>query len=186
MLKKLLLTSTTLLLMSGCVTKEIIYRPISQPYIDTSKDKSIEKIKSFENHNKLLSFSLNPNLKVGEFLNINAVPTIDGYLKIISINPKGKRELILPNRFRGSRLEAGEILSSNSSNFSLKTTKPTGLHHILVIFTQENPRLIIQQGMRINYNAIDNDEDLYYLLKQIKNGIYGKSYISLFDVKIDY
>ncbi len=182
MLKRVLLTSTTLLLMSGCVTKEIIYRPISS---HAPRENNIEKIKSFENHNNLLNFSLNPNPKIGEFLNINAIPTIDGYLKIIVINPNGERKLLIPNRFRGSRVKAGERFSSNNATFALKATRPVGIHHILVLFSQENPRVVIQQGMSSIYNALERDQDLYNLLKQIRDGEYGKSYISLFDIQID-
>lgn len=207
MLKQIVLTSTALLLMSGCVTKEVVYQPLPQntaqsvpvvvPIIKpeshtfagetltaTPKVSSLVKqIKSLSSNSAYIDLNANQNIGVGNFLNISATPNQAGYLKLIIIDPNGERKLVLPNGIHNGYLEANQHFYTNNNQFALKTTKPTGLHYVVVVFSEQNARMIMQQGAN-GYNAINNDHDLLSLLQSIKQQNYGKSHISIFPMRI--
>jgi len=80
-------------------------------------------------------------------------------------------------------LNANQRFHSNNSQFALKAIKPTGLHYVVVVFSEKNARMIMQQGMH-GYNAMSNDQDFITMLQDIKNQRYGKSHISIFPMRI--
>ena len=202
MLKKIILTTTTLLLMSGCVTKEIVYQ---QQLPQQTEEIAIEleshtfegetltatpqvsqlvrAIKSLSSNTTYLDFNAHQNIQVGNFLNITATPNQAGYLNLIIIDPNGERKLVLPNGISNGYLKANQRFYSNNAQFALQTTKPTGLHYVVVVFSEQSARMIMQQGMN-GYNAITNDQDFIKLLQGIKNQRYGKSHISIFPMRI--
>ena len=203
MLKQILLTSTALLLMSGCVTKEIVYQPVAQNtaiVVPETKPEShtfagqtlaatpkvsklVQQIKALSSNTAYIDLNANQNIAVGDFLNISATPNQAGYLKLIIIDPNGERKLVLPNSIHNGYLKANQRFYTNNEQFALKTTKPRGLHYVIVVFSEQNARMIMQQGMN-GYNAINNNSDLLSLLQSIKQQNYGKSYISIFPIRI--
>lgn len=207
MLKQILLTSTALLFMSGCVTKEIVYQPTTpqaqvMPSITPTMvhleshtfagetltatqqvSALVQKIKSLSSNSAYLDLNANQNVQVGGFLNISATPNQAGYLKLIIIDPNGERKLVLPNSIHRGYLQANQRFYTNNEQFALKTTKPTGLHYVVVIFSEQNARMVMQQGAN-GYNALNNDQDFLNILQQIKNQNYGKSHISIFPIRI--
>lgn len=198
MLKQILLTTTTLLLLSGCVTKEIVYQPLPQTPVVKAESHTfagqtltatprvshlVQQIKALSSNSAYLDLNSNQNVEVGAFLNISATPNRAGYLKVIIIDPNGDRSLVVPNTISNGYLQANQRFYSNNENFTLKATKPKGLHYVLVIFSEQNVRMIMQQGMN-GYNAINNDHDLLTILQSIKQQNYGKSYISIFPMRI--
>jgi len=203
MLKTITLTSTVLLLMSGCVTKEIVYQPTppqAQIQAPTTQLEShtfagetltatpqvsqlVKKIKRLSSNSAYLDFNAHQNIQVGDFLNIRATPNRAGYLKLIIIDPNGERKLVLPNGISSGYLHANQPFYTNNDQFALQTTKPTGLHYVVVIFSEQNARLIMQQGMN-GYDAIHNEHDFINILQRIKNQDYGRSHISIFPIRI--
>ena len=199
MLKQILLTSTALLLMSGCVTKEIVYQPVPKP--STVKLEShtfagqtltatpkvsqlVQQIKALSSNTAYIDLNANQNIAVGDFLNISVTPNQAGYLKLIIIDPNGERKLVLPNSVHNGYLKANQRFYTNNDQFALKTTKPRGLHYVIVVFSEQNARMIMKQGINGGYNAINNDHDLLSLLQSIKQQNYGKSHISVFPIRI--
>jgi hypothetical protein len=199
MLKNIILSTTALLLMSGCVTKEIVYPPIlmTQQSIPLKTEtfagqtitatqnvsKMVYKIESLKSNSAYLDLDSNQNIQVGNFLNISATPNRNGYLKVIIIDPNGERKMVLPNTISNGYLQANQRFYTNNEQFALKTTKPTGLHYVVVIFSEQNARMIMQQGSN-GYNAIANEQDFINMLQRIKNQDYGKSHISIFPMRI--
>ena len=207
MLKQILLTSTTLLIMSGCATKEVVQQPLTQRTVPvvpivtpivkpeshtfagetltaTPKVSALVKqIKALSSNSAYIDLNANQNVEVGNFLNISATPNLDGYLKLIIIDPNGERKLVLPNGIHNGYLQANQRFYTNNNQFALKTTKPTGLHYVVVVFSEQNARMIMQQGTN-GYNAINNDHDLFSILQSIKHQNYGKSHISIFPMRI--
>ena len=202
MLKQILLTSTALLLLSGCVTKEIVYQPIAQNTAITPVVKAeshtfagqtltatprvsnlVKEINALSTNTAYIDLNSNQNIQVGDFLNISAIPNQAGYLKLIIIDPNGERKLVLPNNIHNGFLQANQHFNTNNEQFALKATKPRGLHYVVVVFSEKNARMIMQQGMN-GYNAINNDHDLLSLLQSIKQQNYGKSHISVFPMRI--
>ena len=203
MLKPILLTSTALLLMSGCVTKEIVYQPAPQnratvvPKVQPEShifagqtltatpkvSKLVQQIKALSTNTAYIDLNANQNIALGDFLNITATPNQAGYLKLIIIDPNGERKLVLPNSIHNGYLKANQRFYTNNDQFALQTTKPRGLHYVVVVFSEQNARMIMQQGMN-GYNAIENDHDLLSLLQSIKQQNYGKSYISIFPIRV--
>ena len=201
MLKQILLTSTALLLMSGCVTKEIVYQPVlqnttvlpapesytfaGQTLTATPKvSQLVQQIKALSSNTAYIDLNANQNIAVGDFLNISVTPNQAGYLKLIIIDPNGERKLVLPNSIHNGYLKANQRFYTNNDQFALKTTKPRGLHYVVVVFSEQNARMIMQQGINGGYNAINNDRDLLSLLQSIKQQNYGKSHISVFPIRI--
>ena len=207
MLKNIILTTTTLLVMSGCVTKEIVYQqqpvttqqiqPIAQQNIKLktetfagqtitatqSVSQLVYKIENLKSNSAYLDLNSNQNIQVGSFLNISATPNQAGYLKVLIIDPNGERRLVLPNSISNGYLQANQRFSTNNDQFALKTTKPTGLHYVVVVFSEQNARMIMQQGSN-GYNAIANDQDFINMLQRVKNRDYGRSHISIFPMRI--
>lgn len=198
MLKKILLSSTLLLLMSGCVTKEVVYQPIVQAPLPKTESQTfagetlhatpqvsqlVQQIKALRTQTAYVDLNSNQNIQVGAFLNITATSNRSGYLKVIIIDPNGDRSLALPNSINQGYVQANQEFRSNNDNFTLKATKPTGLHYVLTIFSEQNPRLVVQQGMN-GYNALTNNQDLLNILQRIKNQDYGKSNIAIFPIRI--
>jgi len=198
MLKQILLTTTTLLLLSGCVTKEIVYQTLPPTPVVKSESHTfagqtltatprvsnlVQQIKALSTNSAYLDLNSNQNVQVGAFLNIAVTPNRAGYLKVVIIDPNGDRSLVVPNTINSGYLHANQRFYSNNENFALKATKPTGLHYVVVIFSEQNARLIMQQGMN-GYNAITNDQDFLNILQRIKNQDYGKSNISIFPIRI--
>jgi len=198
MLKKILLSSTLILFMSGCVTKEVVYQPVVQTptlknesytfvnetlYATPKVSKLVQKIKALSTQTAYVDLNANQNIQVGAFLNISAIPNRSGYLKVMVIDPNGDRSLALPNSVSRGYLQANQTFHSNNDNFALKATKPTGLHYVLIIFSEQNPRLVMQQGMN-GYNALTSDQDLLNSLQRIHNQDYGKSKIAIFPIRI--
>jgi len=205
MLKQILLTSTALLLMNGCVTKEIIYQQAPErtaiivPVVEIKAESQtfagqtltatpqvsqlVKKIKNLSTNTVHVELSSNQNVQVGNFLNISATPNRAGYLKIIIIDPNGERSLVLPNGISKGFLQANQRFYSNNNQFALKAMNPKGLHYVVIVFSEQNARMIMQQGMN-GYNAIKSDQDFINILQQIKNQNYGKSHISIFPMRI--
>ena len=199
MLKNIILSTTALLLMSGCVTKEIVYQPApvnmamlpseshtfaGETLTATSNvSNMVRKIKILKSNSAYLELNSNQNIHVGNFLNISATPNQTGYLKLIIIDPNGERRLVLPNSVSNGYIQANQRFYTNNDQFALQTTKPTGLHYVVVVFSEQNARMVMQQGMN-GYDAIHNDHDFINMLQRIKNQDYGKSHISIFPMRI--
>ena len=194
-----------MLLMSGCVTKEIIYRPapvVTQPTTEAQHHplKShtfagerltatqrvsdlVYEIEKLNNNTAHLEINSNQNVQVGGFLNITATPNRAGYLKVITIDPNGERSQVVPNFKHNGYLQANQRFYSNNDKFVLKATNPKGLHFVLMIFTEQRVNLAVQQGMS-GYNGLNSDQDLLNILQSINNQNYGKSHISIFPMRI--
>ena len=185
MLKQLLLTSTALFLISGCVTKEIVYQPVSsmveieshtfagETLTATPKvSQLVKEIKNLETNTAYIDLNSNQNVRVGDFLNISATPNQRGYLKLIIIDPNGEKKLVLPNSISQGYLEANKRFSTNNEAFALKSTKPRGLHYVVVVFSEQNVNMVMQE------------RDFTETLQRIKNQEYGRSHISIFPMRI--
>ena len=204
MFKQILLSSTALLLVSGCATKEPTpSQALPQPQMvyvapvplasatfagetltaTPQVSRLVQKIKALSTQTAYLELRGDQNVEVGNFLNIKALSNKNGYLKVMIIDPNGERNLLLPNSVHNGYLEANQRFYSNNADFSLKATKPTGLHYVVVIFSEQNARMVMQQGTN-GYNAINDDQALLNLLTNIKNQNYGKSHISIFPLRI--
>ena len=206
MLKQLLLSSTALLVMSGCATKTVpqplpqrtvqivpMVIPVVEPETHTFAGETltaipqvsalVKQIKALSSNSAYLELNANQNVEVGNFLNIAATPNQSGYLKLIIIDPNGERKLVLPNDIHNGYLQANQRFYTNNEQFTLRATKPKGLHYVVVVFTEQNARMIMQQGTH-GYNAINNDQDLLSLLQSIKEQKYGRSHISIFPMRI--
>jgi len=204
MLQKILLTTTALLFMSGCVTKEIVPPPVApiitqvtpptpilvenfageRLHATPEVSKMVQRIRALESHSAYLEFAqANQNIHVGNFLNLSLKANVSGYLKLIIINPYGERSLLLPNGLSRGYLQAQHYFNANNEAFGLKTSKPTGLHYLVVIFSEKNARMVMQQGSN-GYNALQNEQDLYSILERIKSGDFGKNHISLYPIRI--
>jgi len=203
MLKTTLLTATTLLLMSGCVTKEIYY-PQPTMVAQESSDSTftirterlagatltatsavsslITQIEQLNNNTAYVDFEGKQNVRVGEFLNIRATPNINGYLKIVIIDPNGEKYTVLPNVKHNGYLKAHQRFYTNHEDFALKATKPTGLHYVVEIFSEYRSPLCVRQGM----NGIEHhtDQQFIRLLESINNQQYGRSNIRIFPLHI--
>jgi hypothetical protein len=206
MLKKTILTLSTLLLMSGCVTKEVIYRPTPQtiPQQPTTQrthplkshtfagerltasqrvSDLVYEIERLNNNTAYLEIDSNQNVQVGAYLNISVTPNRAGYLKIITIDPNGERSQVVPNFKHNGYLRANERFYTNNEKFALKATNPKGLHYVVILFSQRRVNLAVQQGMS-GYNGLESDQDFINILQSINNQNYGKSYIHIFPMRI--
>ena len=200
MLKQILLSLTALLVVSGCATKKTTPLQPQMVYVAPSPLESatfagetltatpqvsdlVKKIKKLSTQTAYLELRGDQNVEVGNFLNIKALSNKSGYLKVMIIDPNGERKLVLPNGIHNGYLEANQRFYTNNEQFALKTTKPTGLHYVVVIFSEQNARMVMQQGTN-GYNAINNDQDLFSILQSIKQQNYGKSHISIFPMRI--
>ena len=143
----------------------------------------IEQIESLHTNQVNLNLTSNHNIKLGSFLNITVQPNLSGYLNLIIIDPYNKRSLALPNGRSNGYIRANQRFSTNNSRFALKATNPTGLHQVVVVFSEKNPRMIMKQGQN-GYDAITNDQDLIDILERIHNQEYGRSHISVFPMRI--
>jgi len=213
MIKKILLSTSALLLINGCVIKEtIIKQPAQQEtkviYSELQEEipssaielrtedftgqalvataevsQLVDEIKTLNNNTAQLTINSNHNIQVGNFLNIKATPSQSGYFKIVIIDPNGKRSLALPNSLSRGYLKANQHFYSNNGKFALKATDPKGLHYVVTIFSEKNARLIVKQGQN-GHDAIYSDQDFIDILNQINNQAYGKSHISVFPIRI--
>jgi len=143
----------------------------------------IEQIESLRTNQVNLNLTSNHNIRLGSFLNITVQPNLSGYLNLIIIDPYKKRSLALPNGRSNGYIRANQRFSTNNSRFALKATNPTGLHQVVVVFSEKNPRMIMKQGQN-GYDAIANDQDLIDILERIHNQEYGRSHISVFSMRI--
>lgn len=204
MLKTTILTLSALFLMSGCVTKEIIYQPTPQPIgqeivhhpiishtfsgeeLKASQRVSdlVYEIQRLNNNSAYLEVESNQNVKVGDFLNIAVTPNIDGYLQIVIIDPNAERSKVLPNYKHNGYIRANEKFYTNNDNFALKATNPKGLHFVVIIFSQQRVNLAVQQGINGGYNALNSDQDFIHILQSINSQNYGKSYIRVFPIRV--
>lgn len=203
MYKQLFIATTLLIFLSGCVTKEVVYQPLPQNLEPTTLieakeshtfagetltathkvSKLVRQIKQRLSDTAYVDLNANQNIELGHFLNIRATPNLDGFLKLMVIDPNGDRKLVLPNTVHRGYLKANQTFYSNNEQFTLQTTKPRGLHYVMVIFTQNNARMQMQQGVK-GYDALHNDQDLLDLLQNIQHQHYGKSHVALFPLRI--
>ena len=143
----------------------------------------VAEIEALSTQSAYLKMNSKQNVEVGAFLNIEATPNRAGYLKIMIIDPNGERSLVLPNSLGGGRLKANERFYSNNGKFAFKATNPTGLHYVIIIFSEQNARMVMRQGAN-GYNAITNNQDLIDILSKINAQEYGRSYISIFPMRV--
>lgn len=202
MYKNTLLSLTALLFFSGCVTKEPIVQPTNNYIMPHKSTKChqfankklcatkrvsqlVNRIESLSGANGInLELSSNQNIQLGSLLDLKAIPNYDGYLKIVLINPNGKRTTLLPNKYSNGFIKANQTFYSNNENFGIKTVYPKGLHYLVIIFSQSQAPLRVTQGMNIIYDGLKSDQDFIQILRDIRNKTYGESYISLFPVNI--
>jgi hypothetical protein len=154
-----------------------------EPYRVETSPSLMEQIASFRTNEVNLRLTSNHDIKLGSFLNISVQPSHTGYLNIIIIDPNQERSLVLPNGMSSGYIRANQRFSTTNNKFALKTTEPLGLHQVLVIFSQKNPRMVMRQGEG-GYDAIKNDQDLIEMLERIHNQEYGKSHVSDFPMHV--
>jgi hypothetical protein len=170
MYQKIIL-STTIIALTGCVQPQ----PIVQQSIPTTQQivvskTALEQIREFENSSGIsANVNLPSNLKMGKFLNLAVTPNVNGYLKLVVINPNDKIETVLPNRYDSGFVRANSTLQTDHKTFGIKTFPPRGLHNILVLFTEKKT----PSGYAI-----------LSTLQDVKSGQYGRSYIKLFALDI--
>jgi len=166
MYKKIIL-ATTILAISGCVQPQ-------QPQIITQErvvsKTLVEQIKEFESSSNIqVTIKMPSSLQMGKFLNLKASPEIDGYLTLVVINPNGKAETVLPNRYDSGFIRANSWLYTDHKDFGIQTFPPKGMHHILALFTQKKTPS--------NYAVIQ-------LLQDAKSGRFGRFYNKLLALDI--
>ncbi|MCK4442565.1 MAG: DUF4384 domain-containing protein [Sulfurovaceae bacterium] len=202
MYKNILLPLTALLFLSGCVTKEPMVQPTTNYIMPHKSTKChqfankklcatqrvselVNQIESLSGANGInLELNSNQNIQLGSLLDLKAIPNSDGYLKIVLINPNGKKTILLPNKYTNGFIKANQTFYSNNENFGIKTVYPKGLHYLVIIFSQSQVPLRVTQGMRVVYDGLKSDQDFIQILREIKSKTYGDSYISLFPVNI--
>lgn len=202
MYKNILLLLTALFILSGCVTKKPIVQQNINPNIPHKSTechqfankklcpiprvgKLVNELESLVGENSMhLELSSNQNIQLGSLLELKATPNIDGYLKILLINPSGKRTTLLPNSYSNGFIRANQTFYSNNENFGIKTVYPKGLHYLVIIFTKTEVPFRVTQGMSVVYDGLKSDKDFIEILQGIKSQTYGESHISIFPVNI--
>jgi len=171
MYKKIIL-ATTILAVTGCVQPQpIVQQPVASVLQPSVVSKTVlEQMRGFENsHDIGVNVYLPSNLKMGSFLNLNVTPNMDGYLKLVVINPNDKIETVLPNRYDSGFIRANSTLQTDHKTFGIQTFPPKGMHHILVLFTEKKT---------------PDNYAIMQLLQNAKSGSYGRSYNKLFALDI--
>lgn len=131
--------------------------------------KEIEALKPY--NNLAIDLDSNQNVKIGKSLKISLKPKQSGYLKLVAINPEGKKSLLMPNDLHNGYLKANQKFSTTNNKFSLKAFSPKGLHYIVAVFTQKNFHLDLKQ------NFLEQ-------LHQIKEGNYLNHAISIYPMRV--
>jgi hypothetical protein len=168
MYRKIILTSTILAFI-GC-TQPQQPQPQSVTQVSNPKTSYIEQLRRFEKTGDIgVDITLPNSIKLGEFLKLTATPNIDGYLKLIVINPHNRAETVLPNSYDSGFIRANSTLHTDHKDFGIETFPPKGLHHIVAIFTQQK---------------IPSDYDIMKLLQDVNGGRYGRAYIKVFGLDI--
>lgn len=168
MYKKIIL-GLSLVSMVGCTPKTIVLPQVINQQIVVKKT-LLESIREFEKTNEIgLNIQFPSSVRMGQFINLKATPNIDGYLKLVVINPNDKSSTVLPNRYDSGFIHANSTLNTDHKDFGIQTFPPKGLHHILVLFSEKKTRS--------NYAILST-------LQNIKNGEYGRAYVKLFAIDI--
>jgi hypothetical protein len=173
MYKKIIL-GLTLLGMSGCAPKTIVSpQVISQSIISQQivvRKTLLDSIREFEKTHEIgLNVRLPNSVKMGKFVNLMATPNMDGYLKLVVINPNDKASTVLPNRYDSGFVRANTTLNTDHKDFGIQTFPPKGLHHILVLFSEKKTR---------------SNHAVLSTLQNVQNGEYGRAYVKLFAIDI--
>ncbi len=168
MYKNLILIATIFIL-GGCVSKQT---DISLPNRQNSSSISlVDKLNSLKSSNGVnVDIKMPNSIALGKFLNIEAIPNINGYLQLIVLNPYEKVETLLPSQYNSGFIRANSSLYTDHKKYGIKTFPPKGLHHILVLFsTKRTPK--------ISSNPIE-------LINKIRSGKYGKYFIDILPIDI--
>ncbi len=214
MIQKILLTTTTLLLMSGCVTKEIVYvekNPVTTPMAQIQQPIIYTQAPAIEIETATFAGeSISASPKVSRLVyNIKALSTNSAYLDLnsnqnikvgsflnISATPNqtGYLKLIIIDPNGDRKL----VLPNSISNGYIKANQTFNTNNNKFALKASKPRglhyviaIFSEQNARVvmrqgerGYDAINSDQDLLDILQRIKNGNYGKSHISIFPMRI--
>ena len=131
----------------------------------------VQKVEALEPSNTMtINLDSNQNVKIGQALNISLRPLQSGYLKIVVINPQGKKSLLMPNQLHKGYIKAKRRFSTTNKKFSLRAFNPKGLHYIITVFSQNNSHL--------------DPNNLLVELQQISQGKYGNHNISIYPMRV--
>jgi len=173
MYKKMIL-GLTILSISGCTPKTtVVPQVISQPIVTQQivvRKALLDTIREFEKTYEIgLNIQLPNSVKMGKFVNLMATPSVDGYLKLVVINPNDKASTVLPNRYDSGFIRANSTLNTDHKDFGIQTFPPKGLHHILVLFSEKKTH---------------SNDAILSTLQNVQNGEYGRAYVKLFAIDI--
>lgn len=140
---------------------------------NTSKQKHIKvsmlakRIASLRTHiplgTKVLNVDIPSNVRLGHSLKIKISPqNAKGYLQLLLIDPKDTQIFV----FKTARY----IKNNEVTSISIQTSKPSGLHYILVVFTAKKYNFTLN-----NYRQI---------IKNFKNQSFGMEYVNLYPVNV--
>lgn len=177
-MKYILASTVALLLLSGCVSTTPTPTPLQTHSFAGGKlvaspqvSNLVQEIEALSQYNTMsINLDSNQNVKIGQALNISVNPSQSGYLKIVVINPKGQKELVIENSLHNGYLKANRKFSTTNKKFSLRAFNPKGLHYVVTVFSQDNSHL--------------DTNNLLSELQEISRGKYLNHAISIYPMRV--
>lgn len=114
-------------------------------------------------HRKVLHVDIPSQVQLGNTLNIK-ITSLDatGYLQLLLVDPNDIQTLVFK--------DAKYLNNEETLSFSIKTSKPSGLHYILVIFTANKYDFTLS-----NFSTI---------IKNFSNQSFGMEYVDIYPINI--
>ena len=173
-MKNIFVTIFSMLLLSSCFNSSSLktHSFAGAKLVATAKVSNlVTEIEALESSNTMsINLNSNQNVKIGKALNISLTPSENGYLKIIIVNPKGEKDLVIQNSLHNGYIKANHKFSTTNNKFSLRAFNPQGLHYVITIFSQKNSYI--------------NTKNLLSKLKDISKGKYLKHNISIYPMRV--
>lgn len=113
----------------------------------------------------VLAVDVKEDIKVGKSLNIRITSHKDGYLHLLFIDTVDQIQIMKPRL-----MTSNTLFSISDHTIPIQTTKPTGLHYVVVIFAAKKYEFTPKNYLKI--------------IKSFEDQAYGNEYVNIFPINI--